>query len=492
MKIRIQVVIEHDDPASQPQFEDIACLERDPEKLQVEQLGLRLSEAKEVLAAVQTSLIKEQATQFMERHCCCQDCGAAYLKNGTHQLTVRTLFGTVKLASQRFYTCACKRDETPTSKSFSPLAQQLPERTTPEFGYLQAKWASLMSYGLTSSLLEEVLPLSKRISTATLSRCIQRIAERTDSELGEEQAAFIEGCPREWEELPLPGAPLIVGIDGGYVHGREGTNRKANSFEVIVGKSMAPEGPSKRFGFVSDYDSKPKRRLYETLISQGMQMNQQVIFLSDGGDTVRELQLYLNPQAEHLLDWFHITMRLTVLSQFVKGLRIEREAQESKKKKKRKAEEESLFPSPDELEKQLERIKWYLWHGNAHDAIRLIEEIKDDLAWVEEVSPSIQKLQQAIHEFHVYVTTNQSFLVNYGDRYRNGETISSAFVESTVNEVISKRFVKKQQMRWTKKGAQHLLQVRVQVLNQTLREIFCRWYPHLSGASSSLEQEMTG
>jgi hypothetical protein len=39
------------------------------------------------------------------------------------------------------------------------------------------------------------------------------------------------------------------------------------------------------------------------------------------------------------------------------------------------------------------------------------------------------------------------YIVNYGDRYRNGETISTAFVESTVNEVISKRFVKKQQMR---------------------------------------------
>ncbi len=44
-------------------------------------------------------------------------------------------------------------------------------------------------------------------------------------------------------------------------------------------------------------------------------MNQQLTFLSDGGDTVRDLQLYLNPQAEHLLDWFHVTMRLTVLQQ---------------------------------------------------------------------------------------------------------------------------------------------------------------------------------
>jgi hypothetical protein len=58
--------------------------------------------------------------------------------------------------------------------------------------------------------------------------------------------------------------------------------------------------------------------------------------------------------------------------------------------------------------------------------------------------------------------------------------------------VISKRFAKKQQMRWTKEGAHHLLQVRVQVLNQALRETFCRWYPHLSEAASHLEGVATG
>lgn len=68
------------------------------------------------------------------------------------------------------------------------------------------------------------------------------------------------------------------------------------------------------------YDTKPKRPLFDLLKSQGMQFNQQVTFLSDGGDTVRDLQLYLNPQGEQVLDWLHITMRLTVLSRFVKGL----------------------------------------------------------------------------------------------------------------------------------------------------------------------------
>jgi hypothetical protein len=66
---------------------------------------------------------------------------------------------------------------------------------------------------------------------------------------------------------------------------------------------------------------------------------------------------------------------------------------------------------------------------------------------------------------------------NFGERYRNGETISTAFVESTVNQVISKRMVKKQQMQWTPRGAHLLLQTRTKVLNNELEAVFRRWYP---------------
>ena len=74
---------------------------------------------------------------------------------------------------------------------------------------------------------------------------------------------------------------------------------------------MPTDRPAKCFGFVQTFDRKSKRRLFEVLKAQGMQMNQQVTFLTDGGDDVHELPLYLNPHAEHLLDWFHLTMRLT-------------------------------------------------------------------------------------------------------------------------------------------------------------------------------------
>ena len=83
-------------------------------------------------------------------------------------------------------------------------------------------------------------------------------------------------------------------------------------------------------------------------------MNQQITFLSDGGDTVRELQLYLNPQAEHLLDWFHITMRLTEMNQVATGLGGEN------------------CGSRVSALKELESIKWYLWRGNVFEAIERI------------------------------------------------------------------------------------------------------------------------
>lgn len=63
-----------------------------------------------------------------------------------------------------------------------------------------------------------------------------------------------------------------------------------------------------------------------------------------------------------------------------------------------------------------------------------------------------------------------------GDK-RCGERISTGFVESAVNQVIAKRMEKKQQMRWTPKGAHLLLQVRTKVLNDEWKNTIREWYP---------------
>ena len=47
--------------------------------------------------------------------------------------------------------------------------------------------------------------------------------------------------------------------------------------------------------------------------------------------------------------------------------------------------------------------------------------------------------------------------------------------------------VKKQQMRWTERGAHLLLQVRTRVLNEDLRETFQRWYPGMKAEPGPVE-----
>jgi hypothetical protein len=66
-------------------------------------------------------------------------------------------------------------------------------------------------------------------------------------------------------------------------------------------------------------------------------------------------------------------------------------------------------------------------------------------------------------------------LPNYGKRYRAGQRISTGFVESAVNEIVAKRMVKKQQMRWNRHTVRSFLDVRIHVLNGTLENAFRQW-----------------
>ena len=244
---------------------------------------------------------------------------------------------------------------------------------------------------------------------------------------------------------------------------------KQHNFEVIVGKSVLSFGededaksPShKRLGFVQTLDTKPKRRLYEVLQSQGLQMNQEITFLSDGDDTLRKLQLEMSPMATHLLDWFHLTMRLTVLDQYGKGL-VQCEA-----------------VLGEAIRNQIERLKWSLWHGQVDKALGKIDDLEISIEPFHETYARFPRLVKALSELRTYIVNNRHLIPNYGERYHNGETIATGFVESTVNEVVSKRFCKKQQMQWSKEGAHLLLQTRVRTLNGELSAIFKRWYPDM-------------
>jgi hypothetical protein len=218
---------------------------------------------------------------------------------------------------------------------------------------------------------------------------------------------------------------------------------------------------------VQTYDTKPRRRLWELLKSQGMQENQAVLFLSDGGDTVRNLQTYLHPSSTHIIDWFHLTMKLTVLQQ------------------QNKAFMEENPEGGAHVAKTLERVKHYLWHGNVDKALECLGVLLFDLDVQRRRFPTTAKLERGVIEFDTYIRNNQKFIPNFGERYRQGDTISTAFVASTINQVVSKRFVKKQQMQWSQKGAHLLLQTRTKVLDGDLEGVFRGWYPQFRPASTT-------
>ena len=287
-----------------------------------------------------------------------------------------------------------------------------------------------------------------------------------EAELGEErQLNSFEREQVEQEDLMPPDGPITVGIDGGYVRAAH----KEGFFEVIAGRSVVafrraaneevPE--SKCFGYVQTYDDKPRRRLFELMKSQGLQDNQQVVFMSDGGEDVRRVQTYLHPHSEHWIDWFHITMRITVLQQQTKSLQGE----------------VNHVKEADGLSKRIDGVKHLIWHGNVAEALERMADMLLDLELIQAHSAAAQKLAAGLAQFEIYIRNNREFIPNFGERYRQGETISTAFVESTINQVVSRRFVKKQQMQWTLKGAHLLLQARTKVLNNELEDVFRRWYP---------------
>lgn len=69
---------------------------------------------------------------------------------------------------------------------WSPVADLFPERSTPELLCQEVRWASLLSYGVSVKLLGDLLPMEHQLSTSTLSRHVHQVAERLESELGDE------------------------------------------------------------------------------------------------------------------------------------------------------------------------------------------------------------------------------------------------------------------------------------------------------------------
>ena len=119
----------------------------------------------------------------------------------------------------------------------------------------------------------------------------------------------------------------------------------------------------------------------------------------------------------------------------------------------------------------MERLQHLLWNGHHEKACKALGRI---VGWAKDASVlddpttavGAKRLGARCTELKVYIETNKGALIDYGQRHRAGKPISTLRAEGTANQLVSARMNKRQQMRWTPRGAHRVLQVRAAVLDE--------------------------
>jgi hypothetical protein len=260
----------------------------------------------------------------------------------------------------------------------------------------------------------------------------------------------------------------VVGFDGGYVRSRH--RQEERHFEVIAGKVIDADGTQSRFAFARNGPTITSGAFKQALAAAGVRADTPATVLCDGDAGLWRIQREALPEATVVLDWWHAAVHFEHALQAARGLGAS-------------AADTHLA---DEAVGGLERAKWRLWHGRWPGCRRKLATL---CRWarrkpVRDVA-GVGRFLRRVHDLLGYLARNEDALVHYAARRRCGEPISTAFVESAVNEIVAKRMNKRQQMRWNRATVQPFLRVRTAVLNDTLEDAFRRRYPGFRPANSN-------
>jgi hypothetical protein len=126
---------------------------------------------------------------------------------------------------------------------------------------------------------------------------------------------------------------------------------------------------------------------------------------------------------------------------------------------------------------EINRLHWRIWNGKAKDARITLERIRQVMPVFQgegdrKRDPPSRWLWTALRAIDRYLGSQSAWLVNYAERHRAGLRVGTSITEGTANFLVNRRMNKSQQMRWSRRGADLLLQVRCAALNGTLGSSF--------------------
>jgi hypothetical protein len=432
---------------------EVARIERD-EQAGLADLGLRLAETKRLTAALQAEIVPAQMAAVGEQRRCCSSCGRRLASKGHYPVTFRSLFGDVPVRVRRLLVCPCQEAAEVMSFGVLDLGR---DAVAPELAYVTARYAALAPFGKVAVLLSELLPINGAQNAGTVRNRTLRVGEKVGRQHATETAQ---------RTTTTPGGAVVVGLDGGYVRSRH--RQEERHFEVIAGKVIDAAGTQHRFAFARNGQAASADAFAQALAAAGVHSGTPATVLCDGDAGLWRLQREALPAATVALDWWHVAIRFEHALQAARGLGAG-------------AADADLA---DGAVRTLERAKWRLWHGCWSGCRRKLAGLhrRTKRKLLRGVA-GVDRFQRHICELLGYLERNEDMLVHYAARRRRGEPISTAFVESAVNEIVAKRMNKKQQMRWNRTTVQSFLDVRTAVLNDALEDAFRHRYPGFRSAN---------
>lgn len=273
-------------------------------------------------------------------------------------------------------------------------------------------------------------------------------------------------CPATTPEPRSVKTPteVTLAIDGGFVRSQRAADTR--NFEVLTGRLAYPGERPYVFAWVRSEGGPMQERLAAVLRTKTAAPTPEVTVITDGGNGVQHLHRLLPGKVRSILDWFHVSMRVRYLEQIVAGLQNRSETELYAKRI---------------LAELVSKLRWHFWHANAEKAWdklwRILTLCRIVVPETAAFGNRLRHLDYRVREFFDYLENNKGTLLDYGKRYRAGKPISTAMAESAVNQVINARMCKRQQMRWSPRGAHLLAQVRCAVINGDLASRLRRWVP---------------
>jgi hypothetical protein len=418
-------------------FDGVDVLEIDrPEDLgDLADLGLTLSQGKHLLAGVQQAVVAARSRDHAARRPKCRTCGVVCQLKDYRPHQIATLYGAVTVRRPRFHCAGCGGRE-------RGVGWPSHCRSTPELDQLRAHLSALMPYRIAAGVLEQFLPVDAGNHPETLrGHTLKRGAELVDTAAAE----------------PATAAPAItLSVDSTCIRSCEDGHRH---LEVRLGNVETAAGARQVFAAVAKTDTQIEALIRRSLKEIGQTADTTLTAFTDGCPGLRAILAEAGIAEPPFLDRFHIAMRLEHAGKTAGNLSSDTPEQERAKAV---------------IVKEVDRLRWRIWHGKASDARITLERLRELMpAFRSErgrgsKSPPARRLWTALHEIDRYLSSQSTWLINYAGRHGVGQRVGTSITEGTANFLVNRRMNKSQQMRWSRRGADLLLQVRCAVVNGKL------------------------